>query len=180
MKESARAQEYAKTINVLTKGSFDGHLRAIQAIAAQLRASRKLAYFFLHPAIPSVQKIALVDHMAGERVPDLIKQVIHGLIFRQSISLLALIADELEILRKKNQNRIDVTVTSAVALTDQQTNAINRRLSAITGKQIAADCRVDPSIIGGLKLRIGDRTVDNSLKSRIETMSDMLFIASLQ
>jgi len=180
MKESARAQEYAKAINVLTKGAFDAHLRSIQAIAGQLKGSQKLAYFFLHPAIPAVQKVALVDHMAGEQVPDLIKQIIHGLIFRQSISLLALIAAELEILRNKNQNRIDVTVTSAVTLTDQQKNAINQRLSVVTGKQIAADCRVDPSLIGGLKLHVGDRTVDNTLKSRIETMSDMLFIASLQ
>jgi F-type H+-transporting ATPase subunit delta len=180
MKESARAQEYAKTINVLTKGSFDAHLRSIQTIVAQLKASQKLAYFFLHPAIPAARKIALVDHMAGEQVPDLIKQVIHGLIFRQSISLLALIAEELEILRKKNQNRMDVIVTSAVTLTDQQKNAINERLSAVTAKRITADYRVDASLIGGLRLHIGDRTVDNSLKSRIETMTDMLFIASLQ
>lgn len=63
----------------------------------------------------------------------------------------------------------EVFVTSAVALTDAQKDALKERLQAKLGKNILLRERVDSSLIGGMVVQYGDTRMDNSLRTRIKT-----------
>lgn len=65
-------------------------------------------------------------------------------------------------------------VRTAVALDEAAAAAIGRQLAAATGKQIELTAEVDPSILGGAVIRIGDRLVDGSTRTRLSALRDRL------
>lgn len=69
------------------------------------------------------------------------------------------------------------TVTTAVALGDDERRAIAQKLSEITGKQVNVTAVVDESIIGGLVARIGDQLIDGSTRTRLVALKRRLAAA---
>lgn len=65
-------------------------------------------------------------------------------------------------------------VTSAVELDAERRADLERRLAQQTGKQVTVETQVDPSILGGLIVRIGDRLVDGSTRARLRTLRTQL------
>jgi len=65
-------------------------------------------------------------------------------------------------------------VTSAVELTDQEKDAIRRKLTAENGGSLMVDFDVDDSLLGGLRVRIGDRLIDNSVATRLTNLRESL------
>lgn len=61
-------------------------------------------------------------------------------------------------------------VTSAAALTEAQTSAIATALKQTVGRTVALTSKIDPSILGGLIVRVGSRMVDSSLKSKLQRL----------
>jgi len=76
------------------------------------------------------------------------------------------------------RNVARATVRSAVALDDDRRASLERQLAADTGKQVSIDSVVDPEILGGLTVRIGDRLYDASTRTRLRTLKRELERAS--
>ncbi len=70
-------------------------------------------------------------------------------------------------------------VTSAVELDADRQAQLERRLAEETGKQVTVETKVDPSILGGLIVRIGDRLVDGSTRARLRALRSQLERAAL-
>jgi F-type H+-transporting ATPase subunit delta len=68
----------------------------------------------------------------------------------------------------KGEATADVTV--AEALSDKNLDALKSALKAVTGKDVALNVKVDPSIIGGLVLKLGSRMVDSSLRTKLNSI----------
>jgi F-type H+-transporting ATPase subunit delta len=66
---------------------------------------------------------------------------------------------------------ISAHVVTAIALTDAQTRGLTAALRQALGKEPQIDAVVDPSILGGLKVRVGSRLFDASLKSKLDTLT---------
>ena len=73
--------------------------------------------------------------------------------------------DEIEKAGKKT--RLDATVTSAVPLTDAEREVLEQRLRSRFGDDLPITYRVDPAILGGLVVRVGDRYIDVSVATRL-------------
>ncbi len=69
-------------------------------------------------------------------------------------------------------------VTSAVPLSDDDLKAVESRLTEMTGGRVIVETRVDESILAGLVVRIGDRLIDGSTKSRLQALKRQLAGAS--
>jgi len=65
-------------------------------------------------------------------------------------------------------------VISAQKLTAAQKRALESKLKARTGQKIAIDSRVDPSLLGGLVVRIGSEQIDNSIKTRLQRLGQQM------
>ena len=70
------------------------------------------------------------------------------------------------------------TVTSAVPLTNDETAAILSRVEAMAGTRIDLHEAVDPGLIGGLTIQVGDRLLDASIRGRLERLRDQLHAGS--
>lgn len=73
-----------------------------------------------------------------------------------------------------DDGRIDADVTSAVPLTDAEREAIDTRLKARYGDDLAIHYRVDGGILGGLIVRVGDRYIDDSVAARLGRLRETL------
>ena len=70
-------------------------------------------------------------------------------------------------------------VTSAVELDPERQAQLERRLAEQTGKHVTVETQVDPSILGGLIVRIGDRLIDGSTRTRLRALRSQLERAAL-
>jgi len=75
-----------------------------------------------------------------------------------------------ERLSAKRRGAVSARVTTAVALTDAQTDSLKSALRQALGKDPQIETKVDPAILGGLKVRVGSRLYDASLKSKLDSL----------
>ena len=68
------------------------------------------------------------------------------------------------------RGEVQAEVASAVALNDAQLNELRDTLKASDGKAVMLETKVDPSLLGGLVVKIGSRMIDSSLKTKIATL----------
>lgn len=74
----------------------------------------------------------------------------------------------------KERGEVTAEVTSAVALTDAQTAQLKETLKASVGKDVTLNARIDPSLLGGLIVKVGSRMVDSSLRTKLENLKVQL------
>jgi F-type H+-transporting ATPase subunit delta len=70
----------------------------------------------------------------------------------------------------RHKGEVTAQVTVAEQLNDARMNEIRDALKAVTGKDVKLDLTVDPSIIGGLKVKVGSRMVDASLRTKLNSI----------
>lgn len=86
-----------------------------------------------------------------------------------------LLPEIIEILKTYVQKRENVAeITSAVALTLNEETAIKEYLKKNFGRDFTAEVFVDPSIIGGFIIRVGDKVIDESIKGKLKKISEKL------
>lgn len=72
------------------------------------------------------------------------------------------------------RSRIEVKVTTAVGLSPDQMKAIEKKLNQRTGKNVILDCKLDPELIGGLRLQIGHQLLDASVAGKLAALKEEL------
>lgn len=70
----------------------------------------------------------------------------------------------------RHRGEVTADVTSAHALTAAQENELKAALQGVTGKTVAINVTVDPSILGGLVVKVGSRQIDTSLRTKLSTL----------
>ena len=65
-------------------------------------------------------------------------------------------------------------VTTAVSLDSQARLDLGEKLTEIMGKPVVVNARVDPAILGGIVIRVGDKLIDGSVRSKLQTISKEL------
>ena len=70
----------------------------------------------------------------------------------------------------RRRGEVTATVTSATALSEAQTASVTDALRRAVGGKVAVELRTDPSLIGGLVVKVGSRMIDSSLKSKLQRL----------
>lgn len=78
------------------------------------------------------------------------------------------------LLAAKARGEVTAEVSSAVALTEAQVTELKQTLKASVGKDVTLDAKVDPSLLGGLIVKIGSRMIDSSLKTKLSSLKMVL------
>jgi len=117
---------------------------------------------------------------------EILENVFDGKISQEVLNFLKIIMDkrrgnEIETITKAYEERVyeykgieKATVVSAVPLSDAQTKEIVGKLEALTGKRIEITGEIDKTILGGVTVRIGDRIIDGSVRSRLTDVKEDL------
>jgi F-type H+-transporting ATPase subunit delta len=145
-------------------------LDTVASIVADERVGRTLA----SPAIPLEQRLAMARKAFGSHVGDKAFNLIALTMRRGRVDDLPRIAAEFRRLDDDRKEITHATVTSAAPLTSDETRALTQRLEQMTGRKVVLDVEVDPDLLGGLVVRIGDKLIDGSVRSRLERLRNQL------
>ncbi len=167
--------EYAKALFLLAEedGSTDVALSDVKMIKRLLAENPDYKNLLDTPALPKQEKLALIDE-AFSGIHENTKNLLKILCERHGIYSFPKIADAFALLYDESRKIERVEAVSAIELTDAQLDALREKLQALTGKTIIINNTVDPSIIGGMKLRYSGKQLDGSLKTRLESFEQTL------
>lgn len=153
-----------------TLGDWVGALETASGRLTEAQVIRVLA----DPAIPFDQRRRVVEAILGDTVTGAPRNLVLLLVRRGRIELLPRVAGELRRLWEQRQGIVHAVVTSAAPLTDAETQAVRERLAAMTGETVEVELQVDPSLLGGVLVRMGDRLIDGSVRGRLERLRTRL------
>ncbi len=145
------------------------------AIAGDPRALKVLA----NPTIPTERRAEALTGLLGSRVTGPVLNLIQLLLRRGRIEELPHVAAQFRRLDDERQGITHATATSAAALDPDEIRALTSRLEESTGGRIELDVKVDPSLLGGLVVRVGDRLIDGSVRGRLERLRNQLTSGAL-
>lgn len=129
------------------------------------------------PLIPAAKKREIVTSIFHGKIHEITLHYLYLLIDNRREE--AVLPTEAEYIRLANEARgiITAQVTAAIELTDDELTRLRAKLSAQTDKKVALDVAIDPSIIGGLIVRIGDTVLDGSVKGHLERIKEKFLSA---
>jgi F-type H+-transporting ATPase subunit delta len=126
------------------------------------------------PAITVDDRAASLERVFKGQVSDLTYRFLQVLNEKRRIDHLRAIAWALEALLKKKRGEVDVLVYAAQPLSDEQLRDVRQRLASSLQATVHLATRVDESMIGGLKLRIGDKLIDGSVATQLQKLKRRL------
>ncbi|HSW43759.1 MAG TPA: F0F1 ATP synthase subunit delta [Patescibacteria group bacterium] len=183
---STAARRYAEAAFEIARrdGTEDAWLAALEG-AARVLESAAVLQLVENPAIPLPQRLHAVravlgavadgdDGAAIRPVGDQLANLVGLLVGRRRASLLPAVATEYRRLLDRQRGVVAALVTSAAPLTAEETEAIVARVATLTGTTVSLRTVIDPALIGGVTVRIGDRLIDASLRGRLERLRDRI------
>ncbi len=158
-----------------TVEAWRAELDTAASIATDERVGRMLA----NPAIALEQRDELAKQLFGKVVSGPVLNLIQLMIRRGRIHELPRLAAEFRRLDNARQGITLATATSAAPLTKDEIQALTERMEQFTGGRIELDVQVDPSLLGGVVMRVGDRLIDGSVRGRLERLRNQLVSGAL-
>jgi len=168
---SAVAKRYASALlDVASEsGSLDPLGKDLHDLDRLLNASEEFKAFVLHPLISPEEQSACIEKVFGKKASPLTRNLFRLLIKRERLNILPDVVRISMELWQEAKGIQSVDVVSASELKADQTKALEKKLAARTGKEIKLITRVDESLLGGFRLRIGDQVEDHSLAAKLLT-----------
>ena len=167
------AARYASALYDLAdeQGAIDTVAADLNTLKSMLNQSEVFTRFIKSPILSRDDQSKGIAAVAGAAQLSALTQKFLGLVARNRrlFSLPGMIRGFLEILAERRGQQT-AEVTSAVALSEAQIAALSAALKTSGGRNVTVSTKIDPSILGGLIVRVGSRMVDSSLKSKLQRL----------
>ncbi|KUG06220.1 ATP synthase F1 subunit delta [Solirubrum puertoriconensis] len=172
MSELRVAARYAKSLLDLAQeqGTLDTVKQDIELFSNTLEGSRDLRLLLRNPIVQHDKKLAILRRLFDGKVSDLTMRFFTIITQKNRENALEFIGPEF--LNQYNALRgvQTATVTTATPLTPELRAQVERLVVGQTGGQVLLQEQVDPALIGGFILRIGDRQIDDSVRTRLNRL----------
>ena len=172
----ALAKKYAAALLALAKetGTLEEVEQELAQIGEIVQQNPELTGFLRNQLISREAKKEVVERIFMQHLNPMVMRFLGVVIDRGRIALLPDIIDVYLELSHVERNIAEAQVRLAVDLTDEEETRLIRELTELTGKEIYLEKTIDPSILGGMIVTIGDRRIDGSLKRQLHEMKTTL------
>ena len=124
--------------------------------------------------VSTENKITILKNVLHENVSSLEVELVSDILEYNNISILADIAKYFEYLVETDSNFVNMTITSATELSADEVEHIKSNIESQLNKKVDVRTETDKSLIGGIKLRVGNIVVDNSISRRLHMLKNTL------
>jgi F-type H+-transporting ATPase subunit delta len=169
MRQSTIARNYAETLLELANRAEDlrGWGALIQSIADAVDQDPKLRVFLETPRVDARTKIDVLRKALADRAPSKFVRFVETLVRNRRQTIIPDIAREYHDLVDQVENRMHANVTVAMEADAATKKLIVDRLSKAFAKTVVAHITVDPRILGGAVVRVGDTVMDGSVRRKL-------------
>ncbi len=138
-------------------------------LAADVLEDDEFALFLSHADVPQQRKIAAIAAVLSETHP-LVRNLVSLLVNRGGVSAMRDVQEGYSRLLDERLGRQRVAVTSAIPLDPDALERITHFVAQLVGREVIISASVDPNILGGLIIQIGDQLLDGSSAASLERM----------
>jgi F-type H+-transporting ATPase subunit delta len=179
----ALARRYARALLDVASGASPDAPRRLRAelgeLVRLLETNRELAAALLHPGIgpePRRRLLAAVAQQAG--ATPLLVRLLELLATNGRLRLLPVLAEAYTEELNARQGVLSAAVSSAVPLADAQRQALAAALGTLIGKKVELKAQLDPTLLGGVLVRLGGRSYDGTVRTQLLALRQRLAAGS--
>lgn len=176
MREPTIAKNYAEALLDLAQkeGDLAKWGRLIDQFAEAMSSDAKLAGFLASPRIAATEKNRVLTQALEGQVPPTFLKFLHALVKNRRQLMIPQIATQYHALVDVVENRVHAAVTVAKPASEADQKAIAERLSKVAGKTVVPHFYVNPAVLGGLVVRVGDTVLDGSVRRRLARLKSQM------
>jgi F-type H+-transporting ATPase subunit delta len=163
------ARPYAEALFQSSKGDLDGTAQWLDALAA-VAGNPQLLQFADNPKVGKQQVYDVVADVARVQLPPAGQNFLRTVIDNGRLAALPEIARQFREMKNAQSGASDATVYSAFPIAADQLGAVAQVLEKRFGRKLNVTVQEDPSLIGGIRVVVGDEVLDTSVKARLEQM----------
>jgi len=165
------AQVYARALFEASKEAdkLDEVREQVGAFADALNENQELSVFFFSPYFSTEEKKEGLGKVL-DGADDIVQNFLELLIEKHRVPAIHRIRREYDALWQEENKLLPVEVTSAIELDEDTVKQIGDQIGERTGRKVQLESRVDPDILGGIVVRVGDRILDASIANRLESL----------
>ena len=174
--DSAVARRYAGALfnTAEAQGQIAQAASGLEEVASTLAESKELVAVVNHPFLGRDKKRQILRSLFQSRVTPLVTNFLDLVVEKERANFLPQMQTEFARLVDESNHEADGEVVSAIPLTPAQRTALVAGLHAKFGVKVRLTEKVDPEILGGLVLKVGDKLLDGSVNSRLQRLNEQL------
>jgi F-type H+-transporting ATPase subunit delta len=176
MRDLVVAKRYAKAMYEIAKehNKISEFQEEFTRVTQAIRGDEQVVKFLNHPNLHSSKKIHLLHDILQGKVSEIVLNAISVLVENNRINILQAIIDDFTKIADEALGQAKAILYSPVQLSQSELNDIQKKFSSITKKTIRLETVVDPSLLGGIQVKIGDRLFDGSLANQLNRLTKTL------
>ena len=147
----------------------------LDLVARVLGADAKFQKFFADPSIGQEPKQAAIDAVAKKgKLGDAARRLLGVLVTNRRLGTIGAIRDAFTAIKDERVGIVSAETTTAVPLSSAEAKRLQAALESMTGRSVRVTHRVDPTVLGGARTRIGSKVYDGTLRHKLETLRGRL------
>jgi F-type H+-transporting ATPase subunit delta len=146
---------------------------AVQLLAA-IAADERMHSVLSDPRVSAQQKKDLFAAVAGDRLDDIARNLLSVLLDNHRDELIGSISEQFDALKREHERVVKARITSAQPLDEAQRQGIVAALEKRYGKKVEAELDVDPELLGGARVQVGDQVIHASVRDALGQMAAAL------
>lgn len=170
------AKRYSKALVKLAKD--DNELNEIYSnlilVSETIESCNELQIFLSHPSISKEEKKEVLKEIFSQQISQNVLNFLYILMDRNRVFALNAIIHSLKALIDEKYNLVTIKAISAVEISEELKQKLKGKLESIYQKEIQLETSTDENLIAGMVLKIGDKIIDGSVKSKLDNMKKEL------
>ena len=173
------ARNYAEALLSLARkaNDLDGWGLAINGVVTAMESDPRLRNFLLAPQVSATEKNIVLGRAFKGQLPPVMVRFIQKTVTNRRQMLLPMIAVEYGNLVDETTGTVHAQVTVSRDATDADRKAIATQLSRAFAKTVVPHMSVNPAILGGVIVKVGDRVMDGSVRKKLKTLKARIVTA---
>jgi F-type H+-transporting ATPase subunit delta len=143
-------------------------------LAAAVSQDDTIQRMLTAPRLTSTDKATAFIEVCGDKFNEQVRNFVHVVAENDRLALFPEIAELFELLKAEQEKSVDVDVTSAFALNEEQQDKLAKVLSARLGREVRLHAAEDATLIGGVVIRAGDLVIDGSVRGKLAKLAEAL------
>lgn len=146
----------------------------LERLQPLVNAAPDLGRLLAHPTLPLERKLEAIERVLGEPPVPPLRELVALLIDNDRLEVLRAAAEVYQELVDEAAGVTRAWVTTALPLRDDQAERLRAALARWLGTNVVLETTVDPDVVGGLMVRVGDRTLDGTLQGRLRRIQEKM------
>ncbi len=170
------ASRYSDALALMAEqaGGMEAVERDLELILSTVEGHRALEDHLLSPTVATAVKRSVVKGLFEKRISDTVLRFLYVLVDKGRENYLSLIHEVFRAKVQEQRNELACHVRSATSLTGVQEKELKTQLESVTGKTILLTQEVEPELLGGFVVVVGDKVIDTSFRKQLSELQERL------